>query len=39
MRKVDSPNIVKYYETYEDENYVYIVMEYCAGRELYDVIT
>ena len=38
LKKLDSPNIVKYYETYEDENYVYIVMEYCPGGELFDII-
>ena len=38
LRKLDSPNIVKYYETYEDDKYVYIVMEYCSGGELFDLI-
>lgn len=27
MRKLDHPNIIKLYETYEDLNNVYIVME------------
>lgn len=31
IKKLDSPNIVKYYETYEDDENVYIVMEYCSG--------
>jgi calcium-dependent protein kinase len=39
LRKLDSPNIVKYYETYEDEEYVYLVMEYCPGAELFDLIS
>jgi calcium-dependent protein kinase len=30
---------VKYYETYEDEDYVYLVMEYCPGVELFDLIS
>mmetsp|Transcript_21494 Transcript_21494/g.15691 ORF Transcript_21494/g.15691 Transcript_21494/m.15691 type:complete len:109 (+) Transcript_21494:253-579(+) len=38
LKKLDSPNIVKYYETYEDAHYVYIVMEYCEGRDLYDIL-
>lgn len=38
LRKLDSPNIVKYYETYEDEENVYLVMEYCPGGELFDLI-
>jgi calcium-dependent protein kinase len=39
LRKLDSPNIVKYYETYEDDEYVYLVMEYCSGGELFDLIS
>lgn len=30
---------MKYYETYEDEDYVYLVMEYCPGGELFDLIS
>lgn len=33
---VDHPNIVKYYETYNDENFLHIVMELCTGGELFD---
>ena len=33
---LDHPNIVKYYETFEDSKYIYIVMEYCSGGELFD---
>ena len=32
------PNIVKYYETYDDVKYMYLVMEYCPGGELFDLI-
>lgn len=39
LKRLDSPNIVKYYETYEDDNYVYIVTEYCSGGELFDLIS
>jgi calcium-dependent protein kinase len=35
---VDHPNIVKYYETYNDEHYLHIVMELCTGGELFDRI-
>jgi serine/threonine protein kinase len=38
LTKLDHPNIVKYYETYEDTKYIYLVMEYCAGGELFDKI-
>lgn len=35
---LDHPNIVKYYETYDDIKYMYLVMEYCPGGELFDKI-
>lgn len=38
IAKMDHPNIVKYYETYEDENYVHIVMEYLQGEDLFKLI-
>ena len=39
LKSLDHPNIVKYYETFENEKYMYIVMEYCPGGELFDVIS
>jgi serine/threonine protein kinase len=36
---VDHPNIVKYYETYEDRKHVYLVMELLTGGELISTIT
>lgn len=39
LTKLDHPNIVRYYETYIDEKYIYLVMEYIGGGELFDKIT
>jgi len=36
--KLDHPHIVKYYETYNDERYIYLVMEYINGGELFEKI-
>jgi len=36
MRAVDHPNLIKYYEAYEDERYIHIVMELCTGGDLLD---
>jgi len=33
---VDHPNIIKYYETYNDTQYFNIIMEYCTGGELFE---
>jgi calcium-dependent protein kinase len=38
LTKLDHPNIVKYYETYDDSKYMYLVMEYCPGGELFEKI-
>jgi calcium-dependent protein kinase len=34
LKSLDHPNIIKFYETYQDDHYLYFVMEYCAGGEL-----
>lgn len=39
LASLDHPNIVKYYETYESPNYLYLVMEYCEGGELFKRLT
>jgi calcium-dependent protein kinase len=38
LKQVDHPNIVKCYDIYEDEKYIYIVMELLQGGELFDQI-
>lgn len=36
LRNMDHPNIVKLYEVYKDEKYLYFVMEYLEGENLYE---
>ena len=31
LNTLDHPNIVKYYETYNDQKYIYLVMEFVSG--------
>ena len=38
LKTLDHPNIVKYYETYDDIKYMYLVMEHCPGGELFELI-
>ena len=38
LKRVDHPNIIKFYGTYEDKNYFHIIMEYCEGGELFERI-
>eukprot|EP00828_Plagiopyla_frontata_P019022 TRINITY_DN24324_c0_g1_i2.p1 TRINITY_DN24324_c0_g1~~TRINITY_DN24324_c0_g1_i2.p1 ORF type:complete len:223 (-),score=26.32 TRINITY_DN24324_c0_g1_i2:310-978(-) len=35
LRQLDHPNIIKFYETYQDEKFFHLVMEYCKGGELF----
>ena len=39
LNTLDHPNIVKYYETYNDTKYIYLVMEYVTGMPLFDKIS
>lgn len=36
IKLVDHPNIIEVYETFEDEKYIHIVMEYCTGGDLFE---
>lgn len=36
LMHVDHPNIVNFFEVYEDEAYIHIVMELCSGGDLFD---
>ncbi|CAD8068352.1 unnamed protein product [Paramecium sonneborni] len=38
LKKLDHPNIIKFYEVYQSEIYIYICMEYCEGGELVERI-
>ena len=38
MQKLDHPNIVKYYETYNLKEYIFMVMELCPNGDLYSKI-
>lgn len=39
LNTLDHPNIIKYYETYNDMKYIYLVMELAEGQPLFDKIT
>jgi calcium-dependent protein kinase len=34
LKDIDHPNVLRYYEYYEDKHNYYIITEYCAGGEL-----
>jgi len=38
QKNLDHPNIVKIFEYFENSNYIFIVMEYLSGGELFDKI-
>lgn len=38
LQSVDHPNIIKFYEMFDDAKYLHIVMEYCEGGELFEKI-
>ena len=38
LKKIKHPNIVKLYDLKSDKEYIYIVMEYCSGGSLSDLL-
>lgn len=38
LEKLQHPNITGYKESFTDNKYLYIVMEYCNGGDLHDLI-
>jgi calcium-dependent protein kinase len=38
LKSLDHPNVIKLYETFEDEHCLYLLMGYCEGGELFDHI-
>lgn len=38
MRKLDHPHIIKYFETYDEQGFIYLVMELCQNGSLEDKI-
>merc|ERR1719343_844273 len=38
MKMLDHPNIVRLFETFEDERFGYLVMEFCAGGDFFDIV-
>ena len=36
LRTTDHPNIIKLYDIYEDNKYIYLIMEECNGGEFFD---
>jgi len=31
---LDHPNIVKFYESYDDARYIYLIMQFCDGGDI-----
>jgi calcium-dependent protein kinase len=38
LKMLDHPNIIRLFECYYDNNYYYMIEEYCSGGDLYDYI-
>lgn len=38
LKSIDHPNIIKFYEFFEEESEIHIVMEFCSGGELFEKI-
>ena len=37
-KELDHPNVIKLFETFEDNSSIYLIMEMCEGGELFDKI-
>jgi serine/threonine protein kinase len=35
MKNINHPNIVEFYDNFEDSKQIYLVLEYLSGGELY----
>lgn len=38
LQKLDHKHIIKYFEGFQDQKYIYIVTEYCPNGDLFDYI-
>lgn len=38
LMQLNGPNVIKMYETFEDDTYLYIILEYCEGGSFADFI-
>lgn len=38
MRNISHPNIVEFFDYFTDDKYIYLVLEYLSGGELYQEI-
>ena len=38
LKSIDHPNIIKFYEFFEEQTEIHIVMEFCSGGELFEKI-
>ena len=36
LKRIDHPNIIRFYETYEDDKFCHIITDYCTGGDLLD---
>jgi len=36
LKTLDHPNVIRFYEVYEDAQFFYLVLEYCQGGDLFD---